>query len=286
MTTGKTTTGKKKAKALAGCRVLVTRARIQSAGLARPLRALGAKVVEIPTIEIKAPRSYTPLDTALRKVLEYDWLILTSVNGVEALFARLKKLSIPMDQLQHLQVAAIGPATRQAIEDYGLPVTVTPPRYIAESVVEALRGRTEGKYVLLVRAKVARDVLPTELRKAGAAVDVAEAYETQVPRGAATRLKKLFTARTKPHVITFTSSSTAVNFLSLLGKGAKKMLDGVCLASIGPVTSATLTQAGFAPSIEAREYTMKGLVEAISKKQLAISSDWQGAGGAGASCHP
>ncbi|HWZ46545.1 MAG TPA: uroporphyrinogen-III synthase [Candidatus Saccharimonadales bacterium] len=257
------TTAKKTAKALQGRRVLVTRARKQSAGLTRPLRLLGAKVVEVPTIEIKAPRSYAPLDSALRKAADYDWLILTSVNGVEALFARLKKLRIPVDLLRHMHVAAIGPATRQAIEDHGLPVTVTPPKYIAESVVEALRGRTEGKYVLLVRAKIARDVLPTELRKAGAAVDVVEAYETHVPRGAATKLKKLFTARNKPHVITFTSSSTATNFLSLLGKNAPKLLEGISLASIGPVTSATLTQAGYRPSIEAREYTMQGLVEAI-----------------------
>ncbi|MBZ5523644.1 MAG: uroporphyrinogen-III synthase [Acidobacteriia bacterium] len=269
MTTRKTTTGKKKTKALAGRRVLVTRARKQSVGLSRPLRALGAKVVEIPTIEIKAPRSYTPLDSALRKILEYDWLILTSVNGVEALFARLKKLRISVDQLRRLQVAAIGPATRQAIEDHGIAVAVTPPKYIAEAVVEALRGHTEGKYVLLVRAKVARDVLPTELRKAGAAVDVVEAYETHVPRGAATRLKKLFTARNKPHVITFTSSSTATNFLGLMGKNATKLLEGVCLASIGPVTSATLKQAGFPPAIEAREYTMKGLVEAIAGEAIA-----------------
>jgi uroporphyrinogen-III synthase len=258
-----------KAKPLQGRRVLVTRTSKQAAGLSRPLRALGAQVIGIPTIEIKPPRSYQPLDGALKKIVEYDWLILTSVNGVEALFARLKKLRIPVSSLQHLYVAAIGPSTRQAIEDHGLPVAVTPPKYIAESVVEALRGHTEGKYVLLVRAKVARDVLPTELRRAGAAVDVVEAYETHVPRGAAAKLKKLFTARNKPHVITFTSSSTATNFLGLLGNGAKKMLDGVCLASIGPVTSATLKQAGFPPTIEAREYTMKGLVEAIAGKRLA-----------------
>lgn len=265
MTTRKTTSGKKKARALAGCRVLVTRARRQSDGLSRPLRALGAQVVEIPTIEIKAPRSYAPLDGALKKIPEYDWLILTSVNGVEALFARLKKLRLSVDDLRHLQVAAIGPATRQAIEERGLPVTVTPAKYIAESVVEALRGATEGKYVLLVRAKVARDVLPNELRKAGAAVDVVEAYETHVPRGAATKLKKLFAARNKPNVITFTSSSTATNFLGLLGRNAAKQLEGVSLASIGPVTSATLKQAGFPPAVEAREYTMTGLVEAIGK---------------------
>ena len=250
-------------KPLAGMRVLITRARKQSAGLSRPLRALGAQALEIPTIEIRPPRSYKPLDSALGNITEYDWLILTSVNGVEALFSRLRKMRIPVSRLNHLEIAAIGPATRKAIEERGLRGTVTPEKYVAESVVEALRGRTEGKYALLVRAKVARDVLPNELRRAGAAVDVVEAYETHVPRGAAMKLKKLFSGRSRPDAITFTSSSTATNFLDLMGPGAKKMLEGVCLASIGPVTSATLRQAGCPPTIEAREYTMKGLVEAI-----------------------
>jgi len=133
------------------------------------------------------------------------------------------------------------------------------------SVVEALRGRTEGKYVLLVRAKVARDVLPNELRRAGADVDVVEAYETHIPKGAAADLKRAFGPRVKPHIVTFTSSSTALNFISLLGRTAPRMLAGVCLASIGPVTSATLRQLGFPPTIEAAEYTMEGLVKKISK---------------------
>lgn len=264
----KTGARSKAAKPLQGRRVLVTRAGGQTKGLAAPLRALGARVMAIPTIEIKAPRSYAPLDDALRRFVEYDWLILTSVNGVESMFARLKKLRIPVSALGHLQVAAIGPATRRAIEDHGLKVAVTPAKYVAESVVEALRGKTEGKYVLLVRAKVARDVLPNELRRAGAAVDVVEAYETHVPKGASSKLRKAFVPKTKPHVITFTSSSTASNFISLLGKNAPRMLEGVCLASIGPVTSATLKQLGFPPTIEAAEYTMNGLVEKISNLKL------------------
>lgn len=256
---------KGKPKSLRGLRILVTRARQQAGGLALPLRSLGARVMEVPSIEIRPPRSYSGLDTALKQIGEYDWLVLTSVNGVEALFARMKKLGIAKRSLEHLQIAAIGPATQRSIEEKGLPVAVTPAKYIAESVVEALRGRTEGKYVLLVRAKVARDVLPTELRRAGAAVDVAEAYETHVPRGATARLKKIFSSRNKPQIVTFTSSSTANNFLNLLGARAKDLLNGVCLASIGPVTSATLTKAGFPPAIEATEYTMKGLVEAIGR---------------------
>lgn len=249
---------------LLGWRILTTRAGKQAGGLSQPLRELGAEVVEIPTIEINPPSSYKPLDNALKKIAEYDWLILTSVNGVDALFARLKKTGIPATKLEHLQIAAIGPATKKAIESQGLRVSVTPAKYIAESVVEALRGKTEGKRVLLARAKVARDVLPNELRKTAATVDVVEAYETKVPAGAKSKLQKLFASKAlRPDIVTFTSSSTASNFLDLLGKERQESLREVWLASIGPVTSGTLREAGFPPMIEAREYTMNGLVLAI-----------------------
>jgi uroporphyrinogen-III synthase len=251
---------------LTGLRILTTRAEKQSGGLAKPLRELGAEVIEIPTIEIRPPLSYEPLDLALRNIGNYDWLILTSVNGVEALFARLDALSIPASTLGHLQIAAIGPATQREIELHGLKTAVTPKKYIAESVVEALKGKTEGKRVLLVRAKIARDVLPTELRQSGAAVDVVEAYETHVPQNAKERLDQLFASQaTRPDIITFTSSSTATNFLNLLAGEHQEALRTILLASIGPVTSATLTRAGFAPRIEAREYTMQGLAAAIAE---------------------
>jgi uroporphyrinogen-III synthase len=258
-----------KEEPLTGWRILTTRASKQSGGLAGPLRELGAEVIEIPTIEIKPPRSYKALDSALRNIGKYDWLILTSVNGVEALFARLKKLRIPPDKLKHLQVAAIGPATQQEIENQGLQVAVTPERYIAESVVEALQGKTEGKRVLLVRAKVARDVLPNELRKAGAKLDVAEAYETHIPVGAKAKLNRLFSNdSSRPDIVTFTSSSTATNFFSLLEKDHYHGLREIWLASIGPITSETVRQAGFKPNIQAVEYTMEGLALAIAKHVL------------------
>jgi uroporphyrinogen-III synthase len=251
---------------LLGWRILTTRASKQSGGLAAPLRDLGAEVIEVPTIEIKPPGSYESLDSALRKITEYDWLILTSVNGVDALFARLKKLRIGARALEHLDIATIGPATKRAIEAHGLRVAVTPDKYVAESVVESLRGRTEGKRALLARAKVARDVLPNELRKAGVLLDVVEAYETSVPDGAEAKLQKLFGSQERrPDIVTFTSSSTATNFLSLLGNGRSQALRNVCLASIGPVTSNTLRSAGFPPTIEAREYTVQGLVLAITE---------------------
>ena len=255
---------------LSGQRVLVTRARRQAGTLAALLRRQGATVLEIPSIEIRPPRSYRPLDQSLRRITEYDWLVLTSVNGVEALFARLKKLRLTARQFRGMRIAAIGPATRAAIEKRGLRVQVMPREYVAESVVQALRGKVKGKRVLLVRAKVARDVLPRELRKAGARVDVIEAYETVVPARSRRRLQALLrdTAR-HPHVITFTSSSTARNFMELLGRKreSRRLLDGITAASIGPVTSATLRELGLRPGVQARRYTMPGLVAAIVAAQ-------------------
>jgi uroporphyrinogen-III synthase len=246
--------------------VLVTRARQQAGALAALLRRQGATVLEIPSIEIRPPRSYRSLDQALRCIADYDWLVLTSVNGAEALLARLKKLRLTAHHLKGLRIAAIGPATRAAIRKRGLSVQVMPREYVAESVVVALRGRVKGKRVLLVRAKVARDVLPRELRRAGARVDVIEAYETVVPARSRRRLQSLLRSPARrPHVITFTSSSTVRNFMDLLGrKGeSRKLLKGVTAASIGPVTSATLRELGLKPGVQARRYTIPGLVAAI-----------------------
>lgn len=252
---------------LKGWRVLVTRASAQAFGLSEPLRQLGATVIEIPTIEIRSTGNAGALDYALLKIDHYDTLILTSVNGVERLFERYNRMGLPIVDMEHLRVVAIGPATAAAIQSEGLSVSIVPEKYVAESVVEALRDKiTQWSRVLIVRAKVARDVLPKELEKMGARVDVIEAYETHVPEGAKENLEKVFTdPASKPHVITFTSSSTASNFLGLLGENAGTFLQGVHLASIGPVTSETLKNAGYAPTIEAREYTMNGLVEAITE---------------------
>jgi uroporphyrinogen-III synthase len=263
---------------LAGCRVLVSRAKQQAGVLSSALRELGCRVIEIPFIEIRKPSSYQPLDSALRNFVMYDWLILTSVNGVEALFERLAKKKIDLAALTHLKIAAIGPATRKAIEQHGLRVAMTPKEYVAESVVAALRRKVKGKRVLLVRAKVARDVIPRELRNAGAEVDVVEAYETVAPRLSARRLRSLLANKTqRPHAITFTSSSTVKNFVELLGlRSARAALKkparhhGVHAASIGPVTSATLREFGLPVDIEAREYTIPGLATAIVQASTRI----------------
>ena len=245
-------------------RILVGRARHQAGSLSTSLRSLGARVIEIPFIEIHKPQSYTPLDAVLKNIKNYDWLILTSVNGVEAMWERARKLRITRRTLKHLQIAAIGPATKAAIVKHGLKVKMVPEEYVAESVVKGLRDKVSGKQVALIRAKVARDVIPEELRVAGAHVDVVEAYETAVPEKSRVRLRALMrnTAR-RPHIVIFTSSSTAKNFAELLGNGKARSFSRVQFASIGPVTSATLRELQMPVAIEAREFTMGGLIRAI-----------------------
>jgi uroporphyrinogen-III synthase len=264
---------------LSGIRMLVGRARHQAGALSGELRRQGAQVIEIPFIEIRKPGSFKPLDHALKNLSGYDWLILTSANGVEAMWERMKMKKMRVTSAlagalvregKRIRIAAIGPATRKAIEERGVKVDVVPKEYVAESVVRSLKRKVEGKRVLLVRAKVARDVIPRELRKAGAQVDVVEAYETVVPRASRTRLRALLRDdRKRPHIITFTSSSTVRNFCALAGRAS---LRGIRAASIGPVTSDTLHELGLSVDIEAESYTISGLVRAIVRWQVADAS--------------
>jgi uroporphyrinogen-III synthase len=251
---------------LAGWRILVSRARDQAGVLSSGLRQLGAEVCEIPFIEIRPPRSFKAMDESLKLVAEYEWLILTSANGVRAMFERMAQLNIPRRVLHRLNIVAIGPATRAAIEREGLKVAVMPKEYVAESVVESLSDKVRGRRVLLCRAKVARDVIPRELRNLGAFLDVVEAYETVTPQSSRVELRALLRdpAR-RPHVITFTSSSTVQNYVALLGirSGRSQLVDGVLNASIGPVTSETLRQFELSVDIQAAQYTVPGLIEAI-----------------------
>ena len=265
-------------KPLAGVRVLVGRARHQAGSLSSELRKLGADVLEIPFIEIRPPRSFRKLDTALHNLAAYDWLILTSVNGVEAMWKRIGRLRISKKVFGHLKIAAIGPATKKAIEKRDVRVDVVPEEYVAESVVKSLRRQVKGKRVLLVRAKVARDVIPNELRRAGAVIDVVEAYETVVPKSSRTRLRAaLKDPRKRPNVVTFTSSSTVRNFVQLLGASSRRgkesaVLQDVTFASIGPVTSSTLRDLGLGVDVEAKQFTIPGLVAAIVASQRSLTS--------------
>ena len=236
--------------------------------LSSGLRDLGAEVLEIPFIEIRKPRSYKALDAALKHLSEYDWLILTSVNGVDALWERLRKLHLGGKPMRHLKIAAIGPATRQAIEQHGVKVNVVPKEYVAESVVASLRRKVKGKRVLLARAKVARDVIPRELRKLGARVDVVEAYETVVPQASRQRLRAALASQSGGLIGLLLPALLRCEILwrcwaesrGRVGRAphGQAKINRVRLASIGPVTSSTLRELGLPVDIEAAEYTIPG----------------------------
>jgi uroporphyrinogen III methyltransferase/synthase len=245
---------------LAGRRVVITRARGQSGDLAARLEKLGAEVIEFPTIEIQPASDYAPLDAALTRIGFYDWLIFTSANGVRFFLQRLELASLSIDAVR-ARICAIGPATRAEAENAGFRVALMPAEYVAESLVRAFDGHgLEGKLVLLPRAAVARDVVPDELRRRGAEVDVVEAYRTAIPAAAHAQASRIFASGRRPDWIAFTSSSTVANFVRIAGAAA---LAGVRVATIGPVTSATARQHGIAVTVEAHTFTAAGVVEAI-----------------------
>ncbi|AEH44750.1 uroporphyrin-III C-methyltransferase [Thermodesulfatator indicus DSM 15286] len=249
-------------KPLFGKRIVVTRTRAQASQLVESLEECGAECLEIPTIKIVPPDSFEPLEQAIEQIETYDWLIFTSVNGVQVFFERLFARGKDARALANTKVAAIGVATAELIKKYGLLVDLLPQEFRAEGLLEALlKEELAGKKVLIPRALEAREILPEKLREAGAEVEVVPAYQTILPEEEATRLKKELEQGVD--VITFTSSSTAKNLLKMLGDEARSLLSEVVLASIGPITTETLKKAGFTPQVEAKEYTIPGLVKAI-----------------------
>ena len=250
------------ARPLAGKRIVITRARSQSDALRRPLAELGAEVIEIPTIEIRDPDSWEPLDRALGRLEEFDFLILTSVNSVRSLRARLEAVGRSVTELARLEVAAIGPATATELERAGVRVDLVPETYRAEGLLEALAGRNlRGKAFLIPRAKVARDLVPRALAERGARVEVVEAYQTVLPALAPGSLQHLLNP--PPDLVTFTSSSTAANFARLAQENGLESLASLKAASIGPIASDTARQMGFEVVVEASDSTIPGLVTAI-----------------------
>ncbi len=245
---------------LFGKRIIVTRAQDQAAEFSDRLRSLGAEAIELPVISIQPSSDAAPLDRAIEQLATYDWLIFTSVNGVRFFLDRLDGSKHDLRSLK-ARICAIGPATRRAVENLHLKVDLMPEEYVAESLVRAFaHEELEGKRVLLPRAAVARDLIPTELAKLGAEIDVVEAYRNVVPDDARSRAREIFAASTKPHWVTFTSSSTVKNLLDIAGNAALK---GVRIASIGPVTSETLREQGLYVDSQANPYTLDGLIQAL-----------------------
>ncbi|MGH9033368.1 MAG: uroporphyrinogen-III C-methyltransferase [Acidimicrobiia bacterium] len=239
---------------LFGKRVVVTRAREQASGLRDRLERLGAEVVELPAIEIE------PIDVTVPDLDAFAWLVLTSANGVAALFDRgLAPSGRDARSLAGLQVAAIGPGTAAALADHGIRADLVPERFVAEALIEAFPPPPRpGARVLLARAEQARDALPKGLEEKGYAVDVLAAYRTVTATPEADALERV--GRGDVDAVTFTSSSTVTNLCDLLGTVPDPQ---PLVASIGPVTSKTALDRGLRVDVEAEEHTIDGLVAAL-----------------------
>jgi uroporphyrinogen III methyltransferase/synthase len=252
-------------KLLLGKKILITRPRERASRFAALLREYGAEPVEVPTIQIVPPDSWEPLDRALTSIHTYDWLIFTSVTGVQAFFGRFEAQRRTLADVQGIRICAIGPATADELQARGLTVAVMPSEYRAEAVVESLSAfPLQNTRVLIPRAAVARDVLPRELAARGAQVDVVEAYRTVLPSvGVTPDLWQLF-KQGAIDVVTFTSSSTVTNFAALIGEAdLPQLLRHTVVACIGPITAETARSYGLTPTIVAQEYTVPALARAI-----------------------
>ncbi len=249
---------------LAGRRILVTRARHQAGQLSAELNALGAEVIEIPAIEILPPASFEPLDTALRNLRQYQWLIVTSANTVRSINDRLTALDLQPNAFSHLKIAAIGSATAHALQEVGVSVNLMPKEYVAESLVAAIGDQVRDARVLIARAAIARDIIPAALTQAGAQVDVVEAYRIVIPETSIARIAAIFVpGKLPPQTATFTSSSTVTNFFDLLrAAGIDQPPQNLCAISIGPITSQTLRDHNWEPAAEASPHDIPGLIAA------------------------
>ncbi len=239
-------------------RVLVTRAPHQASALGDALVAHGLRVVSVATIALAPPSDdYTTLDREITRLDEYDWLLFTSANAVAVFAERLEDERVPLT----CGIASIGAATSKALRDAGFPVKLQAPTAVAESLAKALLPHANGAQMLLVRAESGRDVLLDVLAEAGAEVTLAPAYRTVLPSDSVDRLR-----RELPTVdaVTFTSSSSVDNFFALLQATGQPLPPEMVLASIGPVTSATLRDHGQRPTIEARDATVASLASAVA----------------------
>lgn len=251
---------------LFGQTIVVTRSRQTASNLSVELESLGANVLEAPTIELHEPVDRLAIEQALTTDTPWDWVIFTSPAGVTFTRQRLFDLNVDVRAFGNARVAAIGSSTAAAIrEQLGLRVDLCPDRYVAEALADALEAKNEvaGKRFLLLRADIARPVVRQRLEAAGAQEvrDVA-IYDTRPTTALPAAVVAAMDAE-RVDWITFTSSSTATNLVALLGPTYREQLDGVRLASIGPVTTATMRELGLEPDVTASDSTIDGLVTAI-----------------------
>ena len=250
-------------KPLFGRRIVVTRARAQAAGFIDALGAAGADVIPCPTIEIVPPASWAPLDAAIERIASFDWVVLTSVNGVALFFDRLRALRRDVRALHGARIAAVGSETAAALAARGVLADVVPDEFRAEGVAAAMRAAgVTGTRVLLARAAAAREILPQLLRAAGAEVEEVASYATALPPTDPRELRDLLAARAVD-LVTFTSSSTVRHFAELLGDDAAALLRGVPVGCIGPITADTARQAGLSVVLQPSTYTVPAFTQAI-----------------------
>jgi uroporphyrinogen-III synthase len=264
---------------LQGKRIAVTRAEEQSAGLLARLGTLGASAIACPAIAFAPAADFAALDAAIGRLEQYDWLIVTSANGVRALLDRMAALGRRSIELAQLTIGAIGPATADALAERGLHATFVPSAYVAEAILAEI-GDLAGKRILLPRADIARATLAVGLRARGAIVDDIAAYRT-VPGPGAGTLAGLLRTKTLD-AITFTSSSTVLYLLDGLERAgigraeARTLLNVAAVVCIGPITAATASEQGLRVDAVAQEYTAEGLVDTLIKwfaQPIAHNSD-------------
>jgi uroporphyrinogen III methyltransferase / synthase len=250
---------------LEGRTIVVTRARAQAQRFAQLLEAAGARVLQAPTIVIEPPASWELLDAALGALDSFTWIVFTSVNGVAMVDRRLSARGLAWAAIARKRVAAIGPATAEALAEHGLRVELVPTEYRAEALVEALR-RVVGPAdrVLLPRAKETRDVLVVELRRLGVTVTEVPAYQTRRIEDGVARLRDAL-ASGSVDAVTFTSSSTARNFAEQFSDDERSAWRGrIAVASIGPITAATAAEYGLSTDVMPSEYTIPALARALA----------------------
>jgi len=243
---------------LFGNRILVTRPADQAAWLQKKLSDLGAEVLTQPAIEVSEPDDWSPVDRAIERLSNFDWLVFSSCNGVSFFMDRLYQLGLDVRIIGGLQLAAIGPRTVEALRSYGLVANVQPSRFCADDLAHTLSVDARGKRFLLARASRGREVLAQELKQAGAEVTQVVTYQSRDVDGADPDVTAALEAGTIDWV-TVTSSAIARSLVSLFGRDLQKTR----IASISPVTSSTLRELGVSVDAEAQQYTMQGLVEAL-----------------------
>jgi uroporphyrinogen III methyltransferase/synthase len=247
---------------LLGRRIVVTRAAEQAADFVERLERVGAEAIAAPMIEIEPIDPPSALDAVLAVIDGFDWIVFTSAHGVDVLFARLFATGADARKLGRAALAAIGPATAEALARYGLRVDVVPREFRAEELAETLASRVRGKRVLLARAAGSRDVLPKALADAGAEVVDVATYRARPAARLPERVRELL-ERDEVDAITFTSSSTVRHFHGLLGNGAPAKTGRASIACIGPITAATARALGWEVQVQARSYTTEGLAVAL-----------------------